>query len=103
MWYTVVMEHIKLAFLLVLFCAVGLVFAGVGVYFLSEKNLKYYSGKKSMVRAAGFVSLALGILTVIMGIVMYALPELREYLVIFYLIVLILVVFSAMIVLKKRK
>jgi hypothetical protein len=97
------MEHIKLAFLLVLFCAVGLVFVGVGLYFLSEKNLNYYSGKKTMVRAAGFVSLALGILTVIMGIAMYAQPQLLEYLVILYLIVLILVVFSTMIVLKKKK
>lgn len=92
-----------MAFLLVLFCAVGLVFVGVGLYFLSEKNLNYYSGKKTMVRAAGFVSLALGILTVIMGIAMYAQPQLLEYLVILYLIVLILVVFSTMIVLKKKK
>lgn len=97
------MEHIKLAFLLVLFCAVGLVFVGVGLYFLSEKNLNCYSGKKAMVKAAGFVSLSLGILTVIMGIAMYAQPQQLEYLVIFYLIVLILVVFSAMLVLKKKK
>jgi Ni,Fe-hydrogenase I cytochrome b subunit len=97
------MEHIKLAFLLVLFCAVGLVFVGVGLYFLSEKNLNCYDGKKSMAKAAGFVSLALGILTVITGIAMYAQPQLLEYLVIIYLIVLILVVSCAMIVLKKKK
>lgn len=92
-----------MAFLLVLFCAVGLVFVGVGLFFLSEKNLNSYSGKKTMVKAAGFVSLALGILTVIMGIAMYVQPQLLEYLVLLYLIVLILVVSFAMIILKRKK
>ena len=97
------MEHIKVAFLLVLFCAVGLVFVGVGLYFLSEKILKCYNGKKTPVKAAGLVSLTLGILTVIMGIAMYVQPQLLEYLVIVYLSILILIVFCAMIILKKKK
>jgi hypothetical protein len=97
------MEHIKFVFLLILFSAVGLVFCGVGLYFLSERYLENYSGKKSIVKAAGLVSLALGILTVIMGIIMYVQPELLEYLVIFYLVVLILIVFCATIVLKMKK
>lgn len=93
------MHGVKSIWIIILFILFGLVFIGAGIYFLSDSFLKKIGDsvsdeKKSgqLIKSGkicGFVSLAVGALTVFCGIILFFLPAIFPYLSLFYVLAMI--------------
>ena len=89
----------KQIIILVAFSLAGLIFIFQGIYFLSKKYLnalkvtkKSEKGKKNSENSAkilGYISLAIGFLTIFCGIILKIIPQVFQYLALFYVIFLI--------------
>lgn len=102
------MSSVKSMLVILFFVLFGLLFLGAGFYFLSDSFLKKMGEsvsdeKKSerLVKSGklcGFVSLAIGALTVFCGVILFFLPVIFPYLSLFYVMMLIicflLIIFS---------
>ena len=95
----ILMTPQKQIIILVAFSLAGLIFIFQGIYFLSKKyqnalkeTQNSEKGKKNSENSAkilGYISLAIGFLTIFCGIILKIIPQVFQYLALFYVIFLI--------------
>ena len=82
----------KQIIILVAFSLAGLIFIFQGIYFLSKKYqnaLKETQNSENSAKILGYISLAIGFLTIFCGIILKIIPQVFQYLSLFYVIFLI--------------
>lgn len=97
------MEHTKTILLLALFIAAGVIFIIAGLCLSSDKYLALLGKHASEGKAAGRISLGMGIVTMLFGIAMYWFPSALEVLAVVYLAILLVAVGAAEVYMKIRR